>query len=739
MPDWFASHAPTSPPPAVAPTPKWWDLSQLAKLPGAMWEDKGKIWDAATSSFAPKVDAAFHRTGDSIINFLDQHPNAPIINEPMIAGGLRGAVKGIEDTSRSLLTPLGAGMAVAGPATKAVEAVAGPVIGVGEDAIGTVGKWLKREPTAPPVEPPFSTSRGMAESTTGQAPTPVTPPIGYSMPSTSAARVATPETTVAETQARARVPVARASDPPGFDVESLRDTASRQGTRRLLDSVGGSSDALPPIERARVQAGVPAEMPAPPPTAEDTVGQLLDTAGSAAPPVPPVPPAPARVDPLIERLHAMLTPAWEDTVASQAGDQIPFTVDPRESLPAFNERVTTEDPRQLMGGKGWRERDIRQGLDAGRTPNQDMDFRASDPGGEAGFVDPSALAAGIRPLAEGANKLQYFSMLSSPLTQAKNVLGNIGAVGAHAAETALSGRPRDAARVLSEFFRPQTFGDVGREYVASGTAPLPGDRWGDMSGPLGVPGRILHSVDAATKDALARAGISPDLAEEITFTNRPKSQSGASTVDYLNRTPLAKLAVPFSKTAINIAERGLERTPGIGYLAQALSKGALKTSLPKQILGAAAMGAGAYAGGGSGSHPYLDATMAPYSLPFAMGNKIAGVLSKPEWTGGDVVGAGLGTTLDAAPLPDKGTLARPGQWMGRFSPNLLRDISTYGTGVDPNALDTSRWPVTGKALAKIPFLNSALFPPKRGKAGSGAVPVSSGGDWFATHAPGASR
>lgn len=318
-------------------------------------------------------------------------------------------------------------------------------------------------------------------------------------------------------------------------------------------------------------------------------------------------------------------------------------------------------------------------------------------GNESGFLDTSQLPA----MADAANKLRYFSMLSSPLTQAKNVLGNVGAATSHAAETALGGKPREAWKVLSEFFNPQTVRDAVREYNFPSTGET---RWGTEQGPLGIPGRIMGAIDRGTKDALGRAGVGSDLAEEITFTNRPKSEAGQVLTDALGRSSVGKMLVPFSRTATNILERGLERTPIIGSIAEKLSGGNLQTSIPKQILGAIAAAAGAEAGG---DNPYVEALLAPYSVPYSLGSGMATAAEKPGSTSADVISAALAQLMDAAPLPTRDYTLDPRQYLASFVPNILRDVNPM-IGTDPSSFDTSH-SLTGKAIAKIPFLNELLL------------------------------
>lgn len=423
---------------------------------------------------------------------------------------------------------------------------------------------------------------------------------------------------------------------------------------------------------------------------------------TAVPPSPPSTPrdleATYRNEPALAPLvHAYdtLAPKWEQAVTAQAGDQIPFTVDPRETLPEFIHRIVDTDSKGLMGKE--------------RYAVEDATRLAGEPGLAAFLKGTEGSGPGLTPEQLAAakdtiGKWRYFSMLG-PGAQIKNVLGNVGAVAGQAAEMGLAGRGRDALSVLHEFFHPQTARDVRGEFVN----PSEAGRWGNEQGALGVPGRAMGAVDRATKDALERAGIGDTEAHQITFTNRPRTKTGQALADLLNQQTLLKQAVPFGRTAINITERGLERTPGLGYLASLLSDGTLKTSVPMQVLGAAAMGAGA---SGMLDHvpkpvlPFVQALAASYALPLAMGEGIHAAGKKIGSTGYDFGEAALKALLEGAPIPDEQSFD-PRSILASYVPTLFGPVN-YMAGIDPSTFDTSH-SLTGKAIAKIPFLNEALL------------------------------
>lgn len=480
---------------------------------------------------------------------------------------------------------------------------------------------------------------------------------------------------------------------------SLRDLmdearATREGTPRVTEDIDP------------VMAPQPDVAPAP-----------LALAGRTKPHVP------APVTALWQRLK----PKWDATLAAQENDQIPFKVDPHEDLVSFSERIKHEDPSQLMGA----EKKVRKLLDeqqggfispelaarlgltvaggaTGAVVDKEHPLRGAliGAGGGAALGSSPAILRALKSgtFANKAEALRYFSMLSGPTTQAKNIIGNVGAVAAHSLENR-------TAEPLRQLFSSKTLQDLTREFKS----PQPG-RWGNVHGPLGVPGRAMGAVDAATKDALKRAGITLEDARRITFTNTPTSQSGKALVNFFRQAgPAARLVVPFSQTATNIVERGIERTPGLGILADYLSKGELKTSAAKQLLGLAAVAGGSQFGK---LPPVLQAALAPYSLPYSMGVGARDALDKNQpWD--DAAMNAWNEALKLVPAPMDKRAFDPRQWLAQMVPNALREADP----VDQTTLDPNSVPIIGQALQKFPVLNAALLKQKKLAKKKGLVPM----------------
>jgi hypothetical protein len=479
----------------------------------------------------------------------------------------------------------------------------------------------------------------------------------------------------------------------------------RRGTRQsVIDALRRYEAGQPPsaivaraLDVARSDPGKYALPPvARPPEVEPVAPGLTttepSTAGAGTKPFIPAP---------IIAAWNKLRPMWAETVAKQAGDEIPFVVDPTEDLIPFAQRVLTSDPKELMGI----ERTARESV--AKRAIRDL-VRGEDP--EAGFVDPSALVSGARALGERVapylEPWRYASMLSGPITHAKNLAGNIGGAHLAALESLAEGEFGRSGRILREFWSPETARGVREAFNAPQDVEA---GWGSTTGPMSTISRAMAAPDIATRGALMRAGVDPEVSRRFTFGGMPASQGGQAAMEFFGRWPLAKLAVPFPRIAINILERNVEHTPLLGSLAQAVSGGRLKTSFGKQAIGAGAMAAGASLGG---VHPVLQALLAQVSLPYSAG----AAYSEAREKGHDPITAArrAGEQFgEALPIPAPWELG-PESILAQYAPNIFQQAGL----TDPSEFEQP-WPF-GKAIAKIPGLNELLLqrkgaPRRRGR------------------------
>lgn len=730
--------------------------SDLSIVNSAASEDEGwgtKAWRWAMSPLLPQISQAARGISD----VLTTHHADESYGGSVARGALGGMLEGAGNVLSDFTSPFGLATAAAGPIIRGIRGAATGVEAGGlalKEALGgrAAGDVLLGGPrnAAEAANTLLGSTevddllrefqRGLGKIPAGSRDVGGTvPPLGSVLPDVAEGRIPASEVVPRPPTPRASFSGSGLPD-QGAPTASAFEASSAPVARPTAFSGSGLPDPGLSIIRS-VPAAAAEPVAAAAPHAPLDLDALLQSIDPHVPELPAVTPEPSldlgalpTHDPLQEFSGA---PAAAEPPASTPMDTLRrfFRMDEAPVSPSGKRRLL---PEEVTREQGMRATNLGESRGIPDTPSA---FKASpeDPlqewltrdsryrdlpadqrraavlnderfshlmGDESGFVDPAVMA-------EGANKLRYFSMLSSPMTQAKNVAGNVGAVLSHAAETALGGAPRDALTVLKEFFHPQTVRDAIRDYQL----PEVGGRWDQTANDsvLNIPGRVMGAIDSATKDALRRGGVASDLAKEITFTNRPKSETGAALTDFLSKTPMAKLAVPFSRTATNILERGLERTPGLGYLAQALTGGAMQTSVPKQILGTIAAVAGAKYGA---DNPLAQAFLAPYSVPASIGAGMGGAASKANSTGADVLNGAVKSFLSMAPLPNDYSL-QPNQWLASFVPNILRDVNPM-IGTDPSSFDTSH-SLTGAALAKIPILNELLLK-KKAHAPSAAPP-----------------
>jgi hypothetical protein len=325
-------------------------------------------------------------------------------------------------------------------------------------------------------------------------------------------------------------------------------------------------------------------------------------------------------------------------------------------------------------------------------------------GGLAGLL---ATPAGRRALIQA----RYGNMLSY-MAVPKSLIGNLSGVAAHALE-----RPERAGRIASELFSGETVADVPRQWRSGQfreNAP------NEATSALNLPGRVMGAGDQVAQGVLRRSGATPDEAEELMLTSMPRSpglrklQEGLTAGDWASQ--LARLAVPFSKTAFNLLERGVERLPGVGGMASVrqMSNPTDDIARRRQILGTLAGAAGAgigmsEAGGFLEENPWLLPFIAPMAGPYALPTVLGmagGMAFGNDGGADDIVGDMVGAGISQMPVPEPWTLEPQ---------NILRSNVPYGglmrhvAPVQPNELET-RDSLFAPSLAQIPFANEWLLP-----------------------------
>ena len=83
---------------------------------------------------------------------------------------------------------------------------------------------------------------------------------------------------------------------------------------------------------------------------------------------------------------------------------------------------------------------------------------------------------------------------------------------------------------------------------------------------LSLPSTVMATGDLATRKGLTDAGMTEDMARAMTLTANPRSAAGEKITEWAKASPLLAMLQPFSRTAVNVVESGLERAPIIGAI-----------------------------------------------------------------------------------------------------------------------------------------------------------------------------
>lgn len=117
---------------------------------------------------------------------------------------------------------------------------------------------------------------------------------------------------------------------------------------------------------------------------------------------------------------------------------------------------------------------------------------------------------------------------------------------------------------------------------------------GKASEVLQWPGVMMTAGDVAARKISEEAGFLTNEARRFTLTSEPETKFFHNLANLSKGSPMMQMVQPFARTPANIAEQGLQRTPGLGFLMQAAREtpDPLRQQLVQQGLGAGAAGAG---------------------------------------------------------------------------------------------------------------------------------------------------
>lgn len=507
----------------------------------------------------------------------------------------------------------------------------------------------------------------------------------------------------------------------------------------LMDDNGGKTPPSTPMPESVSTRGGPSappnRVPAGPAETFDLGSTSEPGAGGGTP-----------VHPAIQALHESLGPAWQKILDAQEGDNIPFTVDPREDLQAFNDRImSTEDPRDLMGGERKARALAMAGDETGAiSPTAALHLGTTALGAVGGSLDQpehpilgaavggtiGALAPALVTHPDLAQTLRYLNLLSSPVTVGKKILGDVGgAMGAGIDKTA-AGDPMAAVRLARQLFDPQTARDAYAN-IKSGVVPGAHATGSNVAPPTGFAGtitpRIYGGITDAVQGAYARAGFTPEEAAHYTFTGQPRTALGKGFLQFAARSgPIGEAVLPFTRVPTNLTEQGIQALPGAAFvpLLAKLAKG--ESIAPsewaaagiKQIPSAVATGVGVHeadeeAQKGTPTEQSIpqrleDATRGAYNTPVTVGKaveKMRLATQKSRTGGTPLPDAVAGAVYDTAmPIAKEDTY--PSNLLTQFSPAALADLART-MGEEPRSFNTHS--TLGPTIARIPGLNEVML------------------------------
>ena len=186
-------------------------------------------------------------------------------------------------------------------------------------------------------------------------------------------------------------------------------------------------------------------------------------------------------------------------------------------------------------------------------------------------------------------QIQRFNFLATEGLPANAAVGPFGSAVFGALSKAMAGDPRGKAALQDLFTTTNWFKDAKNgldEAVqlidrVEGSSPL---IRAELHGPglnllptvgkrtIQTPAILMTAGDLASRKALLRAGFTEQEAREITLTAEPFLPwlRKLANLRRGERSPFLELLFPFVRTPVNVLEQGLIRTPGVGFITQAI-------------------------------------------------------------------------------------------------------------------------------------------------------------------------
>ena len=218
---------------------------------------------------------------------------------------------------------------------------------------------------------------------------------------------------------------------------------------------------------------------------------------------------------------------------------------------------------------------------------------------------------------EAITDYTYFSFLSSPDTIARGSFGAVGGAITAALEKGLEGvltgklsQVADGTRIIKSLVtegpgiwgravkaNPDEFARMYRRYMPEDLTLGVGRQIEQHTGGVGV-GKLFGAPDMAAVNAMTKGGFSRADAARYTLTGTPQSKAFQSILSKQQQLRseggvggfIATQLAPFARVGLLGLEKGLQRTPGLGILANRLMK---TGATPTQQLVQQGVGAGA--------------------------------------------------------------------------------------------------------------------------------------------------
>lgn len=334
------------------------------------------------------------------------------------------------------------------------------------------------------------------------------------------------------------------------------------------------------------------------------------------------------------------------------------------------------------------------GAGAGAAYDDENRLRGAMLGGAAGLYGPMAMKGlsnlknrsvdpgDAPPAIDRLVNWQRFSLLSNPYNLGINIMAPTGGGVMGSLEQLLTGAVErtgispvtDAAELGTKGLKATLHGKrLARvnEDMRDAKELIKTSERADMEGGRGTP-RAIDKMMALPADMMTAGDVSvrkslmndadwsEDMARKVTVTSNPRYAWGAGLVNLAKSSPVWRLLLPFSRTAVNVAEGSAERIPLVGFIMHYAQKNPeLQESMAQQIaeqgLGAA-VGYGAYILGSNTTPEEARAWKANAIITNMSGQygAIAGAAFAAGLAanqGKDALDAGAGSLMSALPLP----------------------------------------------------------------------------------------